>query len=391
MNGEHLLRYLGHIDDSLVQECCAAVPQRPKRWKNVLAAAACVCLVLGSTLGVLIKLGYFSAGCGGWPGTIVNGVYYYQRPHSGAWCYTPGGSSKKLVSSLFMDGWLVNENGLYYDSGRSLYRKDLVTGKVQRLYTASWWECSHIGFSLEEDGSVVLTVYDKYKERLQQLLLDGMTGTVLRELSGWIDYSGVAYGESNGYQMYEYCYYTSGEDTYELVYTTDLNGDPSADLQLDGVSVLPQGWYLVFRPVLEDMNGNLLAELYTGRKSDYWQNHRILLIRADGSRVLLDEYHNYEACTPDGRYLFYQGTTTDAQGNTVQTDVLHCMDAETGQSWPLPMDASTPQYSLTADGTHVYTSAPWADEQACWRIVYDEAGRPSALTLITADLHNAGR
>lgn len=392
MNGEHLLQYLGQIDDSLVQECCAPMRVRtPKRWQKALATAACICLVLGGAFGALVKLGYFSAGCGGWPGTIVNGVYYYQQSHSGAWCYAPGGSSKKLVSSLFMDGWLVNENGLYFDNGRTLYRKDLASGRVQRLYTASRWECSHIAFSLEEDGTVVLTVYDKHRERMKQLLLDGLTGKVLQDLSGWVDYSNVLYGDGDGYRMYEYRYYSCGADTYELVSATDLNGDASADLLLNGESVLPEGWYVVFRPVQEDMNGNLLVELYTGRKADHWQNLNDLLIRTDGSTVLLREHHSYEACTPDGRYLFYQGTTFDEQGNEVQTDVLYCMNADTGESWPLPVDANTPQYSLTTDGEYLYTSAPWADEQACWHILYDEAGRPASLSLVSDDIRNAGR
>lgn len=393
MNGEHLLQYLNQIDDALVQETCAlaAAPgaKRPKRWQKALASAACVCLVLGSAFGVLVKLGYFSAGCGAWPGTIVDGVYYYTVPHSGAWRYTPGGESEKLVSTLFMDGWLVNENGLYFDSGRSLYRKDLTTGRVTRLYTASFWQCSHIAFSLEEDGTIILTVYDKHRERLQQLLLDGLTGAVLRELSGWIDYSRVRYGDAEGYQMAEYRYYTCGNNTYELVWTEDLNGDASNDLLLNGRSVLPEGYYAVFRPKQDGVNGNLLVDVYTGRKGDYWQTQKCLLIRADGSTVLLQEYHSYNAVTPDGKYLFYQGTTYDADGNEVQSDTILCCEADTGASWPLPMDADTPQYALTADGEYLYTSAPWADEQACWRIVYDADGRPSALTLVDSDIRSA--
>ena len=393
MNGEHLLNYLGFVEDELIQECCApqnnrrkhpAVPLR--RW---LAAAACVCLVLCGTFGAMIKLGYFSAGCGGWPGTIVNGRYYYTVPHSGVWCYVPGAESKKLVSFLRMDGWLVNESGLYFDRGRSLYRKDLTTGEEQRLYTARWAESSHIGFSLKEDGTVVLTVYDKRRERQRQLLLDGETGTVLQELSGWIDYRDIRYGFDGGYPMYEYRYYLCGDAIYELVEVEDLNKDASYDLRVSDRSVLPQGWYVISRPQQEDMNGNLLVEIYTGRRDEAWKTQQTLLIRKDGSTVLLPGQHRYESVTPDGRYLFRNGTAYDAQGNAVQTETIWCLDADTGATWHLTMDAVAPQYEFTTDGIHLYTTAPWAEEQACWRIEYDQTGRPVALLLVSAEIRNA--
>ena len=389
MNGEHLLHCLNHLDDALIWQHSGPARRKPTpRWKKTLAAAACVCLVLGSTFGIMVKLGYFSAGCGGWPGTIVNGDYYYTVPHSGVWRYTPGGESEKLLSALWMDGWLVNENGLYFDRGRSLYRKDLTTGKIQRLYTASLWECSHIGFSLEEDGTIVLTVYDKRRERQQQLLVDGLNGDVLKQLSDWVDYSEIRYGDSDGYQMYEYRWYTCGDDIYELVYTTDRNGDASDDLLLNGESVLPHGWYAVFRPRQDDLNGNLLVDVYTGRKEDYWKTQKTLLIRADGTTALL-EYRGYDTATPDGRYLFF-ARSIDAvvQGSELANSPIGCCDTETGEVWPLAMDAETDVYDMTSDGQYLYTSAPWADEQACWRIKQDESGRPAALTLLDADIRN---
>jgi len=390
MNGEQLLGYLGYLDDALIQQHSGPAQKKPvPRWKKALAAAACVCLVLGSSFGVLVKLGYFSAGCGSWPGTIVNGAYYYTVPHSGVWRYTPGGQSEKMLGALWMDGWLVNENGLYFSSGRSLYRKDLQTGRTEKLYTAPFWHSSHIGFSLEENGSVVLTVYDKHRDRQQQLLLEGLTGAVLQQLSGWVDDSLVRYGISNGYRMYEYRWYTCGDAVYELVYATDQNGDASGDLLLNGRSVLPEGYYVVFRPRQDGLNGNLLVDVYTGKKGDYWKTQKTLLIRADGTTALL-EYRSYDIATPDGRYLLF-GRTIDAvvQGSAAANSPIGCCDTVTGEVWPLMMEAETDVYAMTGDGVYLYTSAPWAEEQVCWRVEYDPAGRPAALTMVSADIRHA--
>ena len=387
MTREQLFMAIGHCDDRLLEECmdyrAAKIPRR-------LLAAACVLLGVLGSFGTALKLDYFKAGCSGWPGTIANGVYYFTIPHKGAYAYHPdGGETLKIRCALWMDGWLVNESGLYFDRGRSLYRKDLTTGEEQRLYTARWAESSHIGFSLKEDGTVVLTVYDKRRERQRQLLLDGETGTVLQELSGWIDYRDIRYGFDGGYPMYEYRYYLCGDAIYELVEVADLNGDASYDLRVSDRSVLPQGWYVISRPQQEDMNGNLLVEIYTGRRDEAWKTQQTLLIRKDGSTVLLPGQHRYEAVAPDGRYLFRNGTAYDAQGNAVQTETIWCLDADTGATWQLPMDAVTPQYEFTTDGIHLYTTAPWAEEQACWRIEYDQTGRPVALLLVSADIRNA--
>lgn len=64
------------------------------------------------------------------------------------------------------------------------------------------------------------------------------------------------------------------------------------------------------------------------------------------------------------------------------------MEVATGDSWFLEMDAETENlHDLATNGIHLYTMAPWAEEQMCWKLEYDDAGRPVCLTLISESIH----
>ena len=123
MTNEQLSASLSYLGDELLAEC-GARRQRPKRsWRTALIKAACIALVLFSGIYVAGRFDYsLGAGCASSPGTIADGRYYYHVRHSGVWCYDPAmGTSERVLSTFWYDGYAVNGYGIYYLRGETLY------------------------------------------------------------------------------------------------------------------------------------------------------------------------------------------------------------------------------------------------------------------------------
>jgi hypothetical protein len=43
-------------------------------------------------------------------------------------------------------------------------------------------------------------------------------------------------------------------------------------------------------------------------------------------------------------------------------------------------------YDIVCDGTYLYTTAPWCEQQSAWRIERDETGKPVSMILLNPDL-----
>ena len=66
-----------------------------------------------------------------------------------------------------------------------------------------------------------------------------------------------------------------------------------------------------------------------------------------------------------------------------------CYELASGEEWALPIDREDLNgdlYDFASDGTLLYSSAPWAEEQVCWEIVRDESGKPRSLRLLSEDI-----
>ena len=138
MTNEQLSASLSYLGDELLAEC-GARRQRPKRsWRTALIKAACIALVLFSGIYVAGRFDYsLGAGCASSPGTIADGRYYYHVRHSGVWCYDPAmGTSERVLSTFWYDGYAVNGYGIYYLRGETLYVQVHETGERIKLYTA---------------------------------------------------------------------------------------------------------------------------------------------------------------------------------------------------------------------------------------------------------------
>lgn len=65
---------------------------------------------------------------------------------------------------------------------------------------------------------------------------------------------------------------------------------------------------------------------------------------------------------------------------------LWCMEIATGECWQVQKNHETTIYDMETDGEWMFTCVPWSEEQVCWRLAYDESGRPTALELVSGDI-----
>ena len=372
----HASAALSHLSDALLEEFFKAdYAQQKKRhrrqkWVAALAVAACLCLVVTGTALKLGRLYYhlFLASCGAYPGQIVDGDYYYFVPHRGVMRYTPGGGIERMVHTFWVDDWQVNEYGVYYDSGRSLYVFAHESGQRQLLYTASWTDTTHIAFSLRSEREVIVTCYNKHDQTFYQVILDGVSGEILLTTATlrYSDYK------------YEHSHYTVGQREIVL-FPSIKDDDPYSDVYLilteNGVPLLPEG--LLVSKYSAVWYGESLW--FSTRQTDREEYGSVtyVILSPDGTTELVtlpDERYS----GGDGEYLFYP---------IVDQGLVGCVEVATGQTWALTSDVPCDDlHDLVSDGKYLYTTAPWTDTQTVWRVIRDEGGAPTALQQVAEDI-----
>lgn len=391
MNREQLFAAIGETDGALLAETEC---RQPRRWTRRLAAAACILLLLAGGVQTLVRLEFLTAGCSAWPGDIVDGVYYYRVAHKGYYRYTPEEGSQLLIHTFFEDGCLVNEYGVYFSLGRSVFVREHESGHIRRLYGVSPSDCSHIGISLMSDGTLDLTVYNKWEEWRCDLQLDGRTGEVLSTLMEKTDYG------TDFVQPWRQHFQVGGQEisvvllpeelTERAEQEYDIRLGTLCDLQRDGVSLLPEGAYI--SEYSGDMLGDYLLTDYFYPEElaqEYQDERHALLVTPEGETAELP-CHSYSAASEG--YLYYvdyeAAEQTEAESGKPAYAIC-CYELASGESWVLTPEQegyADDFYAFASDGTLLYTSAPWAGEQLCWEITKDSAGRPAGLRLISTDI-----
>ena len=180
------------------------------------------------------------------------------------------------------------------------------------------------------------------------ILLDGHSGAVLEVL-----YENLPYSEDEPVRRI----YTVGDRTITL------EGVGYSDLHLleEGKSLLPEGIEPEPWPV---WTGNgLLVRLWDREAEDMAGQ---LLLTAEGDFPIKNAHSWWDGA---GAYLY----TVDDDGEVL------CYAIHSGEIFRLACDADRDVYELETDGRYLYTTAPWADGQVCWRIEYDADGRPDRL------------
>lgn len=362
MKQRRLLHALGEVDPALVTEAAPTKKKMP-RWGKALTAAACICLVLLSAAEVIDRYEWFYAGCSANPGTIVGDTYYFSYKGDGIYSYSPETGTQKELSTFWYEGWLVNDYGIYFDQDNSLYVKVHATGRTERLYTANVLEYTHIGFSLEADGSVIVTQYNKHREIQSEVRVDGVTGEVLETVTPAVSYDDV-WGDL--IIPYSRANFTVGERTVTLA----LTEEKYHILLEEGENLLPEGVFVSAYP--REYGGRLWFDTYANNDVAWtWY-----VVSPDGEdRLLTLPARYFDTATED--FLFY---------TTNWNDEVWCMDYETLECWKLTLDtASDDIYAMVTDGTRLYTCAPWDDAQTLWKLVYED-GRPVAAELVAEDI-----
>ena len=379
VNREQLFECIGGLDEALLarSEERAKFQEskqlkrdkrtgRRNRLRRWLIAAACMTLVILGTAEVIDRMDYLRMGCSAWTGTLVDGVYYYSVPHSGVWSYTPEDGSRRVVSAWEEDGWQVNAYGIYYTQGRGLYVREHESGKKRRLYKAGIFECTYLSFTMQVDGDVIVRIYNRRKDTIYELLVDGITGDVLGEVTEKVSYNekGLLYSEAH---------FQVGDRQLTLV---EEEGKDGYDLLENGESLLLEGRRLEGSYCKKYYGSTLFWPFRKGGdnvRSDY------LVLRPDGNDSIF-ESGNRSFLTGTDEYLFY------LIGNNDELNSLWCMEVATGECWQVQKDSEITIYDMETDGVWMFTCVPWSEEQVCWRLVYDEGGRPVAVELISGDI-----
>ena len=366
MTAENISDAMYWLDEDLIEEA-DRIRRKQRRaagwWKRRLIAA-CICITTAAvTCDTLARFDYsfgHEGGCGGGHGVLVDGTNYYAVPHSGVWSYVPGGEPKKELSTYWMEDWTVNEYGIYYRQGRSLYVKPHENGKREKLYTASWPDYTDITFSLCEDGSVAVTSYHRRTRINSEVRLDGKSGEVLEVL---LEPTHAGY-----YTIHpSVANKTLGERSFELVVVDDRD---VFMLTENGKIMLPEEWR-VYRYSAKYRGDTLWYHVWRPDQVDgewTW-----VVLWPDGRNEIVTTPDYYVDGSND--YLFYQKNL----------DAIWCFEIETGEIWQLNCSEELEVHDLVSDGAYLYTSTPWGDGHDCWKVEYAE-GKPAALTLIRDDI-----
>ena len=365
MNREQLFEAIGEINEVYIN-AERTRKKKPSYLKRFAAAAACLCLVLTGAVYSFARLGYFGAGCSAYPGTIVDGSYYFYVGRDGVYRYD-GGETEKVLGAWWVDEWSVNDYGVYYSCGRTFGVVPHETGKRQVLYRANLFTASFVRHTLRPDGTVVLTIYDRRAGEQEELLLDGMTGEVLETVMERTadDDVDIPYSESH---------YLVGDRELVLVPTTKSPHD--YDLQENGRSILPEGVTVQSFSAAQYFGDGLR---FICEYPEKYREGSIFFVRPDGRDTFLTvpANHYYNAGTAE--YLM------DVQYTGEDYEVW-CLDTMTNETWELTVGDGPTIYSIETDGSMVYACVPWDGYQALWKVVCDEQGRPTALELLDDDI-----
>lgn len=300
--------------------------------------AACMCLLIADVVNTLGRLDYsFGASCGVGLGKIVDGVYYYHEPHKGIMSYTPDGEQKQLLHTYWYEDWIVNEYGIYYRQGMSVYVRDHETGTKTKLYTSDSIENTHMRFQLWNDNNIIVTNYNKDTETVYEVLVDGVKGGVLEtvmEKTSYDDAKTVYYSD---------LHYRVGDREITL---EPINEDRDVFIVLEnGENILPKDFYVMNNPTMLD--GILILNKYSSI------NHgNVFVIYADGTNQIL-ELPPFANLKGNKNFLFYDDVSNKAVG---------CVDAHTGETWFLEIETNNMSYNdihnVKTDGEYMYTCSP---------------------------------
>lgn len=381
MKAIDLLYLIGNADDRVIEE--AKNRKRPSipRWIIWTAVAVCLCLIAVGTINTMLRFDYFKAGCGAMPGTIVKDAYYFNVRHSGVWRYS-NGRTEKILSAYWEDGWLVNEYGLYYKCGKSIFRMDTETSVREKIFSAS--DGTHIGFDLTRDGNVIVTVFDKHAKEAYQILINGSTGEMIETQTEKTPYRHLE-------QLYTRLNYQVGDRHIVLIPTGESSSEEvireSLEIEAseksspeetteeerympyeDGAPLLPEGSWV--SPYGTEVSADVIS--FWVSKDDESLDSEKLLLFSDGYTLVLPAEFNFSGAI--GHILLYVDYESP-ENHGSNGNGIWCYDPEKGEKWQLEINADCEFYEFENDDVMLYSCVPWNHDQTAWKIVYEKGSR----------------
>jgi len=385
MNAETINTAIGCIDDDLIEAADALRGRRKTntQWKRWTALAACLCLVFGTAIVFFQGFPILGAKCGGSPGVLVDGRYYYATDF-GFYRYALETRNREFLMSTFfvssMSGWKVDEHGLYYVRGRTLYVREHETGNSRRLYTAD----TSIWIRYLENGQITIWLYDRsrvFDEFHPYVCIDVKTGEVIWERMMTDDevYALLDSGNVNRE-------YAIGNHIFRVVEESSADGY-LRELHLDGQPFITPEENEFIEFWLEFFGGNLLIQhrVYSGEPGGSYNEalseYMYLLVSPDGEiRELPSEWY----ITGTDEYLFFLVDDAPSVATGSFPVNLYGLNILTGETTLLLTDADI--YTAVTDGTWFITNVPWSGRTDCWKLVYDDLGKLIGLELWVGDI-----
>ena len=378
MKAENISMALGLVDDDIIEAANAVRGRKPKsHWMRYTALAACLCLIASVT--VIFFRGFSIIGTKGGRGLgqLVSGSYYY-RTDFGFYRYT-GGERERLMSTFNVRdvGWFVDENGLYFIKGRSLYVRENDTGRQRVLYTAEselYFRVdrvsSEIGVNDSEIGVGLVDRNSEYETPYRDL--DKKTGEVVWQ-GNYADLKNMPRE------------YPVGDNVFTSVYNSERSEDGGYDLYLNGESyfTLSDGEYMETQ--LTYCGKNLLISYHkfvltmgeTPHGEDWVyvaSDEGYILAKLDGEIISIPD-GTYLCGTDD--YLFYLGVESP---NHPKSQILYSYSAKTRETALLYNGDDMAVQNAVTDGIWLFTNVP-SGRTDCWKLLYSADGKLTGLEL----------
>ncbi len=367
MSIPRIVSAMEYIDDDLVSGAVTYTRTKKKNsWVKWGALAACLCLIVIGAIDTLSRFEYtMSANCSAYPGEVVNGDYYYHVDHEGVYCFADG-KSEKVLSTYWYDDWAVNEYGIYYQRGRTLFVQPHNSNTKVKLYTANTTDTTHIEFVLQPDGDVVVIHRNKKTTSAYEVLINGATGDLIATLT-----EPASYGKHNSKEKFNNTRYSIGDRLIEWVYSDEYD---RFQIFENGMSILPDDLFV--QNHLEPFYSEDTLILY-GWRADIADDETILIVlRADKTDSIL-YVPNESFVAGTNEYLFYP----DHRGG------VYCLDLLTGDSWQLELagESQVNMHNISTDGNYLYSCSPKEHYHECWKVEYEDK-KPVRLSISQSDV-----
>jgi hypothetical protein len=292
------------------------------RLYKPLALLLALCLLCGCQSAANSST-YNYGGAYAWLGNLIDGTYYYFVSEKGIYAYRPGETPVLRLASNRFDNYWVTDYAIYYT----------------------------ITYSTKYNNKIYIQPHSTQQSDLLYAIQDE---------------------DCDGY------YETITEDGNLLLTITTCKNTKDPE---------PED-YMVYQVLVDSVTGEELGTVTEPMTSAEFSAQSGSSTTTSTSRDL--PIRNWIGATGDLLLFLDRGVYSD-------NDVF-CYDPDTKEQWALTRDADLEMASAVTDGTYLYSvhgdepgnydisTYPDLSKQTLWKVVYDEDGLPTALTLVEEDI-----